>query len=159
MATRNVNPRLNTFIDFFRMDEFISKYDSLGLVDYWACYQNNLTHILTTLLGVVFYRCSIGHHFFFFSSRIDELTLNCRYPPDYTLQVLSCLQGISHAFLLPFGQSKASLLHGMASGAATAASNWSTRTNAANVASSVSTSQSPVNRSKTGSIATGISKG
>ncbi|VDD81929.1 unnamed protein product [Mesocestoides corti] len=43
------------------------------------------------------------------------------YPIGYTLQVLACLQGITHAFLLPFGQSRTSLLHGMASGAVTAA--------------------------------------
>ncbi|VDK34785.1 unnamed protein product [Taenia asiatica] len=47
------------------------------------------------------------------------------YPADYTLQLLACLQGITHTFLLPFGQSKFNLLHGMPLGAAALAHNWS----------------------------------
>lgn len=37
------------------------------------------------------------------------------FPPDYTVQVLTCLQALLHAFLLPFGQSKSALIHGAAS--------------------------------------------
>ncbi|KAL5102848.1 hypothetical protein TcWFU_005011 [Taenia crassiceps] len=47
------------------------------------------------------------------------------YPADYTLQLLACLQGITHTFLLPFGQSKFNILHGMTLGAAAFAHNWS----------------------------------
>lgn len=47
------------------------------------------------------------------------------YPADYTLQLLACLQGITHTFLLPFGQSKFNLLHGMTLGAAAFVCNWS----------------------------------
>lgn len=65
---------------------------------------------------------------FFQPSSSSSVSSPVSYPPDYSLQVLACLQGITHAFLLPFGQSKTSLVRGMAAGAAavvSAASDWS----------------------------------
>ncbi|VDN99706.1 unnamed protein product [Rodentolepis nana] len=38
------------------------------------------------------------------------------YPPDYTILLFACLEGILHTFLLPFGQSKSTLLRGVVLG-------------------------------------------
>nr|CUU99408.1 hypothetical transcript [Hymenolepis microstoma] len=38
------------------------------------------------------------------------------YPPDYILHLFTCLEGILHTFLLPFGQSKSALLRGLVLG-------------------------------------------
>ncbi|KAM3173972.1 hypothetical protein ACTXT7_011481 [Hymenolepis weldensis] len=43
------------------------------------------------------------------------------YPPDYTILLFACLQGIVHTFLLPFGLSKSTLMRGMMLGTTTLA--------------------------------------
>ncbi|KAM7534070.1 hypothetical protein Aperf_G00000110027 [Anoplocephala perfoliata] len=44
---------------------------------------------------------------------MTERLLPSDYPAGYALQLFACLQGIVHTYLLPFGQSKSTLLHGM----------------------------------------------
>ncbi|CDI96745.1 protein dopey 1 [Echinococcus multilocularis] len=71
------------------------------------------------------------------------------YPADYTLHLLTCLRGITHTFLLPIGQSKFNLLHGMTLGATAFAHNWSPP----------ATKSSPTHRGKSSSNSSSSFKG
>uniref|UniRef100_A0A915EYE9 Dopey N-terminal domain-containing protein n=1 Tax=Echinococcus canadensis TaxID=519352 RepID=A0A915EYE9_9CEST len=71
------------------------------------------------------------------------------YPADYTLQLLTCLRGITHTFLLPIGQSKFNLLHGITLGATAFAHNWSPP----------ATKSSPTHRGKSSSNSSSNFKG
>uniref|UniRef100_A0A0X3P420 Uncharacterized protein n=1 Tax=Schistocephalus solidus TaxID=70667 RepID=A0A0X3P420_SCHSO len=101
----------------------------LNSLSYWGSGAPLLVHTVIsqlsaalTYIAVPFADCATPDvPLDFLSSLSEERTPVI--PPDYTLQVLACLQGISHALLLPLGTSKATLARSFGAAASTIHSN------------------------------------
>lgn len=116
-------------------------------------YRLNISGILLNRLilnSVVVFFVISSIAFLYVPNRITERLLPSDYPADYALQLFDCLQGIVHTYLLPFGQSKSTLMHGMILGTTAFASDGSPLT---------SSKPSPAHRGKSHNNSSSSSNG
>ncbi|VDM33428.1 unnamed protein product [Hydatigera taeniaeformis] len=93
---------------------------------YWGPATALLINLVASQMSVILQMLAEPFCYTMLPARVNGRTPSTSdYPADYTLQLLDCLRGITHTFLLPFGQSKFNLLHGMTLGATAFARNWS----------------------------------